>query len=288
MPLKTPAQLNVARALGSLSYEQTWQLCVEAVRRVRREGLKASTIEWDTRTFQYKFYPLLRERAAIPDSDPFDEDLSLHLREESGVNVLRFLIWLERSGLAYHLGREGLRSAVTWVRLLPAGLEFFDADQVDHLSPWLPDWVERIQKRCKRIPVDVVSGLLDAVSCFDAGLYRPAMVVAGVAFETAVEAVVRTLIRRKHLPATVLDDAAAKRISAVRNVVDTVLAGKTSQQRDDRYASKRALDFADDLRRRRNDAAHTQPRHDPRDRAEVEELLVEIGRKLPDLWRLAR
>jgi hypothetical protein len=47
-------------------------------------------------------------------------------------------------------------------------------------------------------------------------------------------------------------------------------------------------DFADQLRRRRNDAAHTTPKYDFEDREEAEEFLVSAGRHLPNVWRMAR
>jgi hypothetical protein len=47
-----------------------------------------------------------------------------------------------------------------------------------------------------------------------------------------------------------------------------------------------AYEFADQLRRRRNDASHTAPTYGFEDREEVEELIISAGRHLPDLWRL--
>ena len=57
-------------------------------------------------------------------------------------------------------------------------------------------------------------------------------------------------------------------------------------ERDDRFAVHAAYQFADALRRRRNDAAHTTPTYGFDDRQETEELLVSAGRHLPNLWSL--
>jgi len=66
--------------------------------------------------------------------------------------------------------------------------------------------------------------------------------------------------------------------------VNTVLPGGTQQEKN-QFAAKRAYGFADDLRRRRNDASHTTPRHGFE---EAQEFLVPAGRQLPLVWSLAR
>ncbi len=113
---------------------------------------------------------------------------------------------------------------------------------------------------------------------------RPAIVLMGVAYEVAVEAVVETLVARNVLDAAVAEKKAAARISAVKAKIDTVLPSSTVQERDDRFAAHAAYDFADALRRRRNDASHTAPTYGFDDRAETEEFLVSAGRHLPSLW----
>ena len=62
----------------------------------------------------------------------------------------------------------------------------------------------------------------------------------------------------------------------------------TIQEREERFAVRAAYDFADQLRRRRNDAAHTAPKYDFEDREEAEEFLISAGRHLPNVWRMTR
>lgn len=55
---------------------------------------------------------------------------------------------------------------------------------------------------------------------------------------------------------------------------------------DDRTAALAAYDFADLLRLRRNEAAHTRPAYDFEHAGETEEFLVSAGRHLPGIWSL--
>ena len=52
------------------------------------------------------------------------------------------------------------------------------------------------------------------------------------------------------------------------------MPGSTPQERDDRFATRAAYDFADQLRRRRNDASHTAPTYGFEDREEAEGVPV--------------
>jgi hypothetical protein len=115
---------------------------------------------------------------------------------------------------------------------------------------------------------------------------RPAIVLMGVAYELAVERAVETLVTRGALLQAVLDKKAAARIADIKAVIDAIMPGSTPQERDDRFAAHTAYDFADLLRRRRNDASHTAPTYGFEDRNEVEELLVSAGRHLPNLWKV--
>ena len=78
-----------------------------------------------------------------------------------------------------------------------------------------------------------------------------------------------------------MEKKAAVRIAAARDVVETIVT-----DRERRFAILAAHDFADSLRRRRNDASHTTPTFGFEDREECEELQVCAGRHLPHLWAL--
>lgn len=196
--------------------------------------------------------------------------------------VLDFIWWFIRAGFAVPL--EFHQQNIITMLLTPRGRAFLDTTD-EH--PLVPGFVDRVRQRCANLPDDVTALLLDARECFEYVLLRPAIVLMGVAYEAAIEAVIVDLVGKARLAATVQDQNAARRISSIRAVVDAVLPGGTPQERDDRFAAHRAYNFADDLRRRRNDASHTTPRYGF-DRAETEELLVSAGRNLPALWSLTR
>ena len=194
--------------------------------------------------------------------------------------LLAFLQWLHRAGIAFPLGAAPNQYPSTY-RLTARGVALLETTD-DH--PLLPGHIERLRQRCPGLPDDVVALLSDSDACLDQGLLRPAVAVMGVAYEVAVEAVITALVGRATLPATVQDQNAARRISAVRAVVDTIFVGRTPPEIDRRFAAYAAYDFADALRRRRNDASHTAPRYGFGDQPEVEELLVSACRHLPALW----
>ena len=73
-----------------------------------------------------------------------------------------------------------------------------------------------------------------------------------------------------------------KRLRRVAGLIEKALPGAANSEA--RRAAAAAYDFADALRRRRNDAAHPRPKYGFEDRTEVEELLVSALRHLPGLW----
>jgi hypothetical protein len=164
-------------------------------------------------------------------------------------------------------------------------------DLLGHLKGLLAErkgWttVRDLQKRCPWLPGDVVSLMADARGCLDHGLMRPAIVLLGVSYEVAIEHLVVSLssLARGLLPATLIEASAAKCITEIEKLVDSLFPGPT--MKDDRAAVHAACEFANQLRRRRNDAAHTQPTYGFEDREEVEELVISAGWHLPNLWRV--
>lgn len=214
-------------------------------------------------------------------AEPFGD----HLNHVWMTGVAEFLWWFMDAGLGvevkgYPPGEPGYP---TEIRLTRAGVRFLEATD-DH--PLLPGYLDRLASRCPGLPDDVKVLLLDARACLDRLLLRPAIALMGVALEAAIEAVAETLVLRSHLAPAVMEQSAARRIASLRAVVDQVMPGTKSQDRDNRFAAIRALEYCDLLRRRRNDAAHTRPTFDFTDREEAEEYFVSAARHLPNLWRL--
>ena len=80
----------------------------------------------------------------------------------------------------------------------------------------------------------------------------------------------------------------ARRIERIKELIrDAAKVKVVLPDVDDRTAALAAYDFADLLRIRGNEAAHTRPAYDFEHAGETEEFLVSAGRHLPGIWSLA-
>ena len=192
--------------------------------------------------------------------------------------VMDFVWWLARAGLArLELGQVDIGG----FEMTEKGLKFLASDS-DH--PLAPEFLDRLRGRFPEIPEGIVLLLEDAQACLEYELLRPALVLLGVAFETAVEAVLMHFV-----PAALVVERdvrkaqAGERIEMLRGLLPRL------QLRDEELRmSEAALAFADHLRSRRNDAAHTRPAWPFDERDEVEEFLVSAARHVPILWSLTQ
>jgi hypothetical protein len=283
-------QKNIAAVkelLDGVSDAEVHALCVQALRtwlgKRPSEGQFAMHGELGREVI-----PLLVAHRNRPPADPesvnhWKEPFISEQMQPWFASVTDFLSWFIRAGFGDPVSWD--KQNVITVRLTQLGIRFLQATE-EH--PLLPRFVDRVHARCPGLPSEVTALLVDAQACMERMLLRPAIVLMGVAYEMAIEAVADVLVTKSFLAASVLDQNAARRIASIRGVVDTVLPGATAQERDDRFAVARAYQFADDLRRRRNDASHTTPRYGFDDLSEAQEFLVSAGRQLPLIWSLTR
>lgn len=190
--------------------------------------------------------------------------------------VAEFLYWLGQAGLAIPLF-DDCRSTGGYpvrLRVTRAGARLLSGEAGDEL---LPGALQRMKERCPSIPDDVLAHLTDSRACLDHALVRPAVVLLGLAYETAIEHLVQALVSAGTI-GQVLNQKAAKRLASVRRLID--------QQKDseEKFSALLAWDFADILRRRRNDGAHSRPAYGFGDLAEAQELFASALRHLPFLW----
>lgn len=268
--------------LQGISDAEVRELCIEALRTWRRSH-PTETQAGMNGAFGRQLVTLLLRRRTPTISGAAPHEALLDAVTEPGLEgFAEFVGWFVRAGFAWPLGAPVNQYPIT-LHLTRSGLRFLDGT-TDH--PLLPGFVDRLTQRCANLPDDVQSLLIDASSCLDHALMRPAIQLMGVAYEVAVEHVVDSLVARAKLPAAVSQQKPALRIVAITPVIDRVMPNTTQQEKEDRFAVHAAYDFADQLRRRRNDAAHTAPRYDFSDREEAEEFLVSAGRHLPNLWRM--
>jgi hypothetical protein len=260
------------------------EMCIAALRRAHAENPTHRQLQLHGHLGRHLLPALIeRKGAQIRDLQGLSEPFLDAITEDGMEGVAEFVSWFVRAGFAWPLGAPQNWYPVT-LNLTRAGQRFLSL--TEELHPLMPGSLDRLRERCPGLPDDVPSLVADARECLDHGLMRPAVVLLGVAYEVAIEHAIETLIARGDLPQAVQDQSAAKRIATVRAQIDKVLPDSTPQERDDRFATHRAYEFADDLRRRRNDASHTKPTYGFEDRAEVEELIISACRKLPDLWRM--
>jgi hypothetical protein len=270
--------------LAELSPIEIRELCIDALKSFHRSSPDVRNL--DVRSHLGRILlPLLaaRKDTTVNVNDPRGSPSEIFLENQGYAwmdGFVEFLGWFVRAGFALP---STMGPNILTLRLTDYGRRFLEIEE-DH--PLLPGFVERVVLRCPNLPDEVAALLADARVCLDHMLMRPAIAVMGVAYETAIEAVAEVLVQRELLAPGVLDQSAARRIASIRAVVDTVMSGATNEERDNRFAARRALDFCDDLRRRRNDASHTKPTYGFDDREETEEFLVSAGRHLPNLWRL--
>jgi hypothetical protein len=152
----------------------------------------------------------------------------------------------------------------------------------------LPGALDRLRDRCPGLPADVIALLEDVYTCLTRTLYRPAVAVMGVAYEAAVEAVATALLDRGKLaPQCSRRERGEAHFQHSTSDRDTAAREKREGGREGSlFRVRRAYDFAEELRRRRNDASHTRPRYCFDDHDEVEELFASAARHLPLVWSL--
>jgi hypothetical protein len=196
--------------------------------------------------------------------------------------ILEFIWWLVRVG--YVIPRTLTASGIpTLLQLTDAGMRLADPKSDDD-HPMLPGFLGRLQQRVPGIIDEVIAHLDDARSCLEHGLNRPAMVLIGLAYETAIEHLGDYLVSVSKLNQKTWDATwnAEKRINLIRQALPTC-----GMKPYDLSQVTLALDCADRIRVRRNDASHTVASYAFDHREEIDEYLVSACRHLPQLWILA-
>ena len=290
MPVPVATQERVRRLLQGLSHREMRELGIDALRRwhANRPDHLEFSMHGD---FAREFLPLVAERRGTTLTDlntlkeVFIDTQSTHLAWMEGVN--EFLAWFVQAGLAWPLGAPVNQYPIT-LHLTLRGRRFLELAEDHH--PLVPGFLTRLRARCPGLPKGTLTLMDDARACLEHGLTRPAIAQLGLAYEHTIEKVADKLVARGRLAsADIADKSAAVRLREVRAAINSVLPGPPPpRNRDTRNSVHDAYDFAETLRRRRNDAMHTTPTYAFNDRSEAEELLVSAGRHFPNLWLLAR
>lgn len=167
--------------------------------------------------------------------------------------------------------REGQVLDATWI-LTPLGRRRLATDH-----PCRPGALGRLQETYRDTRLeDAVARFVDAQECVEHGLLRPAVVLLGLAYEELMVGLHAKVCPKKKAR------NASERQEQVRKALES-LSATTNGDRETRMRALTALNVADDIRTRRNDAAHAaSSTFDP---VEVDELLadgIRAFRKLAD------
>lgn len=290
------ARIEVRNLIEGLSHDEVHVLCTQALRNWHSKFKSPTWREPHYAPVDEVFslhdglarelIPLLAEKRGVPlgDVDSLKEGFDQTLYNTWMRGLVEFLWWLQRSGLAVDTKRDK-HGYPTEMRLTARGLQFVVAEDDD---PLLPGFMDRIRDRCAGLPEGVIALLVDARACLDHGLQRPAVVLMGVAYELAIEHVVEHLEHLGLLDAKTSKEKPKVKIERILGLIREKKGRDRIPSTDDRTAAERAYEFANSLRDRRNEAAHTTPRYDFTHRAETTEFLISAGRHLPGLWLLMR
>jgi hypothetical protein len=189
--------------------------------------------------------------------------------------------WLDRAGLA--VPTQWHHQFPTTLRITARGLALLESN--DWTNPLLPGYLDSIRVRCRELPDQAVALLVDARACLDHGLFRPSVVLIGVAYEFLIEEVFEVLATKGFVLSTGKLEA-GERLRRIRGAIEAEKLKEIVPEREDRGGIRNAYDFAEQLRLRRNEAAHTRPTFDFDHGGETEEFIVSAGRHLPAIWLL--
>lgn len=272
----------VKELLSALTADEVFAVGLEALRtwwRGRPDGGQAFQLHGD---FGRLFVLGVGARKQVTvDAHSWKEPFLYDRHEPWMADVVEFLWWLDRAGFAVPLLHETKDTGgyPIWMRMTKAGAKLLSSDGDETM---LPGSLERLRNRCPGLPNEVLAHLVDARSCLDHALARPSVVLLGLAYETAIDVTVETLIARARIGSETERQKAAKKIAAVRRML---VSWPDSELK---FGAIAAWDFADVLRRRRNDGSHGRPAYDFSDLAEFHELFVSALRHLPSLWSIAK
>jgi len=182
--------------------------------------------------------------------------------------IYRFWWWMEHAGFAIPLRHEdraeghNTQYPLHWM-LTTLGLKRLEEDH-----PLAPGAMERLRSKFRKDHEDSLARLEDAHTCFDHGLWRPAVVLLGLAYEGLLIVVAQRL--------NVTSKPNAKdRLDELRKAIENHKNG------DAKTGVLNALNVANAIRDARNDAAHKAS--GTWTALEVDELLADGMRASPKI-----
>jgi hypothetical protein len=298
----TQGLAELTKLLEGRSRMEVRAICIEALRQWQGDAPGERVIQMHGNFGLYAARLMLKDRSVSVNPNIAKEPFIYNQSDPALAPIMEFIWWLVRAALAipeFHVlraagdvGVSGLGHHAAQVivsgpvdvlrlRLTDAGVRFLAARDEHPLSP---GYLHRLRERHPDVPDEVVFLVEDAQACLEFRLMRPAVVLLGLAYETAVLKVLEKLAEKAIVHK--VPENAAKRIGTLRSTLP-----KLEAVDGERATATAALDFADHLRIRRNDASHpveswtwSWPFDDS---DELEELIISAARHLPFLWGIA-
>jgi len=148
-------------------------------------------------------------------------------------------------------------------------------------APHRAGFLKRLWERLPRIEDEVFTRLQDAQDCLDADLFRPAIVMIGIAAEVTIKAAYKTMAQLS----LVRGEASQLKDMLVEVHAQHGALRDGDASRSDRvHRIKMALAFVETVRTQRNDAAH--PGNPSPDGAIVRAQFTSACLHLPVVWEL--
>jgi hypothetical protein len=152
--------------------------------------------------------------------------------------------------------------------------------------PLHPGFIARFRRNVPTATDEVVAYLEDAVSCAEARLYRPALIMAGVASEQTIRTTHAALV---HLTLVAARDASAGARTLLADMAAVVANWQdpgvpARQTNEDRHRLNLAMTFAEALRVERNQVAH--PGVALGDEVLVEQMLMGFAHHAAACWEI--
>ena len=150
--------------------------------------------------------------------------------------------------------------------------------------PLHPGFITRFQVAAPTAINPVVAHLEDAVSCLEAGLLRPALMMLGLANELTVRITHNALVHQGKLKAAGPRAKTRDLLADVQSVAETWSGGKGGSLKDEEHRLTSATSASEVIRDERNQAAH--PGKKVTDGPHVERLMILGAHHMPVFWEL--
>lgn len=175
----------------------------------------------------------------------------------------------------FFMRKPGYQDAIDMLSITDRGARALSGGS-DH--PSRPGFTARFRDACPKAPSEVHAAVEDAVVCVAQQLARPAVVMAGLAFEMTLKHALNAFIERNLCKPPSSQNA----VSVLKKVHEAI---SKWQDREQKHRLKLAVSTAEAIRQRRNEAAHSGASSIQVE--DAEDLVLLAARHIPPFWQYA-